>query len=89
MAEILSEISSINLSNANLNSIPDKLLSYKDSIIELDLSLNKFTNFIEEVKKLSQLKNLQKLKIDIETGEQAKLVIDSIPSLLFLNNQPT
>ena len=85
----MSEISSINLSNANLNSIPDKLLSYKDSIIELDLSLNKFTNFIEEVKKLSQLKNLQKLKIDIETGEQAKLVIDSIPSLLFLNNQPT
>ena len=78
----------LNYSRKKLTSFPKEILKYKDSLIQLDVSGNNFIDFYSVVEDLKKLKKLKKLKINIYTQEQAKNVIDSMPNLEFLNDEP-
>ena len=79
---------SLNLSLSKITSIPKEVLMNKDSLIELDISGNNFIDFHSVLEDLKQLQKLKKLKINIYTQEQAKDIIDSLPNLEFLNDEP-
>ena len=81
-------IYSLNYSRTKLTSFPKEILKYKDSLIQLDVSGNNFIDFYSVVEDLKKLKKLKKLKINIYTQEQAKNIIDSMPNLEFLNDEP-
>ena len=78
----------VNYSRAKISSIPKELLEKKDSIISLDISGNNFKDFNSVLNDLKTFKNLKKLKINIFTQEQAKHIIDSMPNLEYLNDEP-
>ena len=78
----------VNYSRAKISSIPKELLEKKDSIISLDISGNNFKDFNSVLYDLKTFKNLKKLKINIFTQEQAKHIIDSMPNLEYLNDEP-
>ena len=79
---------SLNYSRAKLTSIPEEVLKNKDTLIELDVSGNNFKDFYSVLEDLRKLTKLKKLKINIYTQEQAKLIIDSMPNLGYLNDEP-
>ena len=79
---------SLNYSRAKLTSIPEEVLKKKDTLIELDVSGNNFKDFYSVLEDLRKLTKLKKLKINIYTQEQAKLIIDSMPNLGYLNDEP-
>ena len=79
---------SLNYSRAKLTSIPEEVLKNKDTLIELDVSGNNFKDFHSVLEDLRKLTKLKKLKINIYTQEQAKLIIDSMPNLGYLNDEP-
>ena len=79
---------SLNLSRSKITSIPKEILMNKDSLIELDISGNNFIDFHSVLEDLKQLQKLKKLRINIYTQEQAKDIIDSLPNLEFLNDEP-
>lgn len=81
-------VSSLNLCRSKLISIPKDVMKNKDSLIELDISGNLFRNFDSVLEDLKKLKKLKKLRINIYTQEQAKKLIDSMPNLEFLNDEP-
>ena len=79
---------SFNFSHSKLSSIPKEVMKNKDSLTQLDISGNNFTDFHSVLEDLKQLKKLKKLRINIYTQEQAKDIIDSMPNLEFLNDEP-
>ena len=79
---------SLNYSRSKLTSLPKEVLENKNSLIQLDVSGNNFTDFSCVLKDLIQLKKLKRLKINIYTQEQAKELIESLPNLEFLNDEP-
>ena len=78
----------LNYSRSKLTSIPKEVLENKNSLIELDVSGNNFSDFASVLKDLKQLKKLKRLKINIYTQEQAKDLIENMPNLEFLNDEP-
>ena len=79
---------SLNFSRLKLSRIPNEVMKKKDSLIELDFSGNNFADFNSVLEDLKKLKKLKKLKINIYTLEQAKAIIDSMPNLEYLNDEP-
>ena len=78
----------LNFSKSKLKSIPKEILDKKDSLESLDISGNNFTDFDLILKDLKKLKKLKRLKINIFSQKQAKNVIDSMPNLEYLNDEP-
>ena len=78
-------VNSLNYSKKKLTCFPKEILKYKDSLIQLDVSGNNFSDFYSVIE---DLKKLTKLKVNIYTQEQAKNIIDSMPNLEFLNDEP-
>lgn len=79
---------SLNFSRSKITSIPNEVMKNKDSLIQLDVSGNNFTDFHSVLEDLKQLQKLKKLRINIYTQEQAKDIIDSMPNLEYLNDEP-
>ena len=79
---------SLNYNRKNLNTIPKEILKYKDSLIQLDVSGNNFTDFNSVIQDLKKFTKLKILKINIYTQQQAKNIIDSMPNLEYLNDEP-
>ena len=86
--KINTKVTSLNYSRAKIKTLPKEILDRKDSLIELDISGNNFPDFKSVVNELNQFKKLKKLKINIFTQEQAKTIIDSMPNLEYLNEEP-
>ena len=86
--KINTKVTSLNYSRAKIKTLPKEILDRKDSLIELDISGNNFPDFRSVVNELNQFKKLKKLKINIFTQEQAKTIIDSMPNLEYLNDEP-
>lgn len=86
--KINTKVTSLNYSRAKIKTLPKEILDRKDSLIELDISGNNFPDFKSVVNELNQFKKLKKLKINIFTQEQAKTIIDSMPNLEYLNDEP-
>ena len=86
--KINTKVTSLNYSRAKIKTLPKEILVRKDSLIELDISGNNFPDFKSVVNELNQFKKLKKLKINIFTQEQAKTIIDSMPNLEYLNDEP-
>ena len=86
--KINTKVTSLNYSRAKIKTLPKEILVRKDSLIELDISGNNFPDFKSVVNELNQFKKLKKLKINIFTQEQAKTIIDSMPNLEYLNEEP-
>ena len=81
-------ISSLDYSQKKITSIPKEVLKNKDTLITLDISGNSFKDFNLIIEDLKQLKKLKNLKINIYTQEQAKNLIDAMPNLEYLNDEP-
>ena len=81
-------ISSLDYSQKKITSIPKEILKNKDTLITLDISGNNFKDFNSIIRDLKQLKKLKNLKINIYTQEQAKNLIDAMPNLEYLNDEP-
>ena len=81
-------ISSLDYSHKKITSIPKEVLKNKDTLITLDISGNNFKDFNSIIEDLKQLKKLKNLKINIFTQEQAKNIIDAMPNLEYLNDEP-
>ena len=86
--KINTKVTSLNYSRAKIKTLPKEILDRKDSLIELDISGNNFPDFKSVVNELNQFKKLKKLKINIFTQEQAKTIIDSMPNIEYLNEEP-
>ena len=83
------DIRELDYSNKSLSNFPQEILKYKNTLESLDLTNNDFVNYEEVVGYLSNFINLKNLNIDIQTQEQASLILDNIPSLIILNGQKT
>ena len=83
------QMTSIDLSNKGLTEIPEELLEHKDSLEILDISNNNFTDLKPIAEFLSQFPKLTNLNIDLESEEDALLILKSIQNLKFLNQQAT
>ena len=81
-------ISSLDYSQKKISNIPKEVLKNKDTLITLDISGNNFKDFNSIIEDLKQLKKLKNLKINIYTQEQAKNLIDAMPNLEYLNDEP-
>ena len=77
---------SLDFSNKQLTEIPQDLYDYKLSLYNLDISGNPLINLDEAIKVLSEFQSLKKLKINVETGDEAKKIIESLPNLIILND---
>ena len=88
MKEKKHEIDYLDYSRRKLKSIPKEVLDKKDTITALDISGNNFPDFYSIINELIQFKKLKMLKINIFTQEQAKYIIDSMPNLEYLNDEP-
>ena len=82
-------ITSIDLSNKGLTELPEELLEHKDTLEILDISNNNFTDLKPIAEFLSQFPKLINLNIDLESEEDALLILKSIQNLKFLNQQAT
>ena len=65
----IEDIISLNYQKAGISSIPEEVLKNKDTLIELDVSGNSFSDFYSVLEDLKKLKNLKNLKINIYTQE--------------------
>jgi len=81
-------ISSLDYSQKKITCIPKEVLKNKDTLITLNISGNNFKDFNSIIGDLKQLKKLKNLKINIYTQEQAKTIIDAMPNLEYLNDEP-
>ncbi len=79
---------SLDFSNKQLEEFPKELYNYKLSLNSLDISANPLINLDKAIEALKEFPALKKLKINIETGDEAKKVIDELPNLLILNDHP-
>ena len=84
----ISQLKELDLSNNNLTSLPSNLSSF-ESLIYLNLSHNKFTNYNEIGQSLSTIPTLKELKIDLFTGDDAYYILSNLPNLELLNSKPT
>ena len=82
------DVISLNYSRAKLTCLPKEILKNKDKLVELDISGNNFNDFDSVLEELKKFPKLKKLKINIFTQEQAKYLIDSMPNLEYLNDEP-
>ena len=82
-------ITSIDLSNKGLTELPEELLEHKDTLEILDISNNNFTDLKPIAEFLSQFPKLINLNIDLESEEDALLILKSIQNLKILNQQAT
>ena len=80
--------SSFDYSNKELSEFPQELYQYKSTLTNLDISGNPSLNFEKTIKILKDFPNLKKLKINIETGEDAKKLLDELTNLQILNDHP-
>lgn len=81
-------VTSLDLSNKYLTEIPKDLFTYKDTLINLNISSNPLIDLDSVIKNLQEFKYLTNLEINIETGAQAKKIIDALPNLEILNSHP-
>ena len=79
-------VTSLDLSNKYLTEIPKDLFTFKNTLINLNISANPLIDFDSVVENLKEFKYLTNLEINIETCAQAKKIIDALPSLQILNN---
>ena len=79
---------SIDYSNKQLSEFPKEIYNYKATLINLDISANPLLNLEETIKALTEFPSLKKLKINIETGDEAKKLIEALPNLIVLNDHP-
>ena len=79
---------SLDYSNRQLPKFPEELYNFKTTLIYLDISANPKLNLDETIQSLKQFTLLKQLKINIETGEEAKKIIDALPNLEILNDHP-
>ena len=79
---------SLDYSNRQLSEFPKELFNYKTTLVSLDISANPLLDLDKTIKALIEFTSLQKLKINIETGDEAKKIIDSLPNLIILNDLP-
>ena len=79
---------SLDYSNKQLSEFPEELYNYKSTLVNLDISANPLLNLDKTINALTEFTNLKQLKINIETGEEAKKLIDALPNLMILNDHP-
>ena len=79
---------SLDYSNKQLSEFPKELFNFKTTLVSLDISANPLLDLDKTIKALNEFTSLQKLKINIETGDEAKKIIDSLPNLIILNDLP-
>ena len=79
---------SLDYSNKQLSEFPKELDKYKSTLISLDISANPLLDLDQAIKALTEFTSLKKLKINIETGDEAKKIIDALPLLEILNDHP-
>ena len=79
---------SLDFSNKQLSEFPKELDKYKSTLISLDISANPLLDLDQAIKALTEFTSLKKLKINIETREEAKKIIDALPLLEVLNDHP-
>ena len=77
---------SLNYSNKKLTEFPKDIYKYKTTLISLDISGNPLLDLEQAINELKEFKSLKRLKINIETGEEAKKLIQAIPFLKVLND---
>ena len=77
---------SLNYSNKKLTEFPKELYEYKNSLISLDISANPLLDLDKAINELKEFKSLRNLKINIETGDEAKKLIQALPFLKVLND---
>ena len=83
-----SQITYLNLSNNNITSIPPDL-SHLSNLQKLDLLNNQLEDYEKIGHSLSTLPKLTELSIDLNTQENAFLIISQMPNLLILNGKST
>lgn len=64
-------------------------MSYLNNLYEIDLINNPIKDFTLTIDSLATLPKLNNLKISIDKQEEALLVLQSLPTLKYLNNKPT
>ena len=77
---------SLSYSNRKLTEFPKELYKYKTNLISLDISGNPLLDLDIAIDELREFKSLKRLKINIETGEEAKKLIQALPFLQVLND---
>ena len=81
-------LTSINLNNCNLISLPNELFNFK-KLSSLDIRNNKFQNFEKLIQDLMKINDLTELKIDLSNQDKVLLVLSNIPKLILLNEKST
>ena len=81
------KVNTLVLSGEGLTELPEEIFEYQGSLINLDISGNNFFDFESVINSLKSFKNLKSLKINIFTPDEAKLVIDNLPNLEYLNDE--
>ena len=82
------KVFSLDFSNKQLSEFPKELFKFKASLVNLDISANPQLDLDKTIKALTEFTSLKQLKINIETGEEAKKLIDALPNLVILNDHP-
>ena len=77
---------SLNYSNKKLTELPKELYQHKNDLFSLDISANPLKDLDKTINELKEFKSLRNLKINIETGNEAKKLIESLPFLKVLND---
>ena len=77
---------SLNYCNKKLTEFPKDIYKYKTTLISLDISANPLLDLDKAINELKEFKSLKRLKINIETGEEAKKLIQEMPFLKVLND---
>ena len=77
---------SLNYSNKKLTELPKELYEHKNDLYSLDISANPLLDLDKTINELKEFKSLRNLKINIETGNEAKKLIESLPFLKVLND---
>ena len=77
---------SLSYCNRKLTEFPKELYKYKTNLISLDISGNPLLDLDIAINELKEFKSLKRLKINIETGEEAKKLIQALPFLQVLND---
>ena len=77
---------SLNYSNKKLTELPKELYEHKNDLISLDISANPLLDLDKTINELKEFKSLRNLKINIETGDEAKKLIQELPFLKVLND---
>ena len=80
-------VNTLILSGEGLHELPEEIFNYEKTLINLDISGNNFLDLESVINSLKIFKKLKTLKINIFTPEEAKLVIENLPNLEYLNDE--